>query len=89
MTREEYLIRARRAARYGKSEQGGKRSLVGVISVQIIICTLLYSGIASMNKVEPVRNRVEYYLNHTVDYRQLAGDITDGIKAYFTVNKGE
>ena len=46
MTREESIIRARRAAR-GYGQQEGKRSFAGVLTTQVLICIILFGGVMS------------------------------------------
>lgn len=78
MTREDYIIKMRRAAREkigGRNEQTGRKSLSSVLAVQILVCVIAYGAFMGTRHIENVKNCVEYYLNYTVDCRESVDGI--------------
>ena len=84
MTREESIIRARRAAR-GYGQQEGKRSLAGVLTTQVLICIILFGGVMSARGIAGVRDNVKHYLNYSVDCKATVGEIVDRVRSALVV----
>lgn len=87
MTREESIIRARRAAR-GYGQQEGKKSLAGVLAVQVLICIIVFGGVMSARGIAGVRDSVKYYLNYSVDCKASVEEIVDRVRSVLVV-KGD
>lgn len=87
MTREESIIRARRAAR-GYAGQEGKKSLAGVLTVQVLICIILFWGVMSTRGIAGVRDSVKHYLNYSVDCKESVEEIVDRVRSVLVV-KGD
>ena len=86
MTREESIIRARRAARGYERQRREKKSLLQVMIVQLLVCVIIFGGIMSMSGVIGVRDSIEYYLNYTVDCKASVDEIIDRCKSVIMVN---
>ncbi len=85
MTREDYIIRMRRAARERaeKSGQGSKKSLPAVIGAQILVCVIAFGAFMSVKNIENVNNCIKYYLNYTVDYQASVDGIIRACRSCF------
>lgn len=86
MTREESIIRARRAARGYVGQQREKKSFVQRLVFQFLVCIIIFGGVMSMGGVVGVRDSVKHYLNYTVDCKASVEGIVDRCRSVIMVN---
>ncbi len=86
MSREEYIIRERRAARGYADNVKVKKSFAGKITMQFLVCIIIFGGIMSMGNIGGVREGIKYYLNYTVDCKASVEGILDRCRSMLVDN---
>ncbi len=86
MSREDYIIRERRAARGYADNVKAKKSFAGKLTMQFLVCIIIFGGIMSIGNIGGVREGIKFYLNYTVDCKASVEEIVDKCRSLLVGN---
>ncbi len=86
MSREEYIIRERRAARGYVDNTQAKKSFMGKMTTQFLVCIIIFGVVMGMGNIGGLHESIKYYLNYTVDYKASVEGIVDRCRNLFMVD---